>query len=213
MHPAKKKRYDCLGPRVAEALKKRNFNAFYCSTREEVLPLLLSLIPKGDVVSWGGSATLAELNIPKAVEAAGYAVIDRAVAKTPEEKTELLRKALLCDTFLTSTNALGADGTLVNIDGVGNRVAAMTYGPRRVFVVAGMNKVVADREEAHRRARTEAAPMVVQRFPERVTPCIQYGSCHNCQSDDCICSYIVETRMSHPKGRITVILVGDDFGL
>ncbi len=213
MNPIKKKRYDRLAPRVIDALKKRGFAAYYCEEKQQVLPLLLTLIPVGHTVSWGGSVTLAQLGVQAAVMEKGYSVINRDMAQSPEERVELMRQGLLADTFLTSSNAVSADGALINIDGNGNRVAAMTYGPKNVIVVAGMNKVEANRELALQRARTQAAPMVVQRFPEKKTPCMQTGACGDCQSDDCICSYIVETRMCRPKGRIQVILVGDDLGL
>lgn len=212
MHPAKKKRYDVLGPRVVEALEKRHFEAYYCSSSEEVLPLLLSLIPKDHVVSWGGSETLVSLGAFDAVLAAGYKAIDRRTAKSPEEKVELMRHGLLCDTFLMSANAISEDGCLVNIDGEGNRVAALIYGPKNVIVVAGMNKVTRDAEAAVSRARNVAAPMVIQRFPTLKTPCIASGSCADCQSDDCICSFITVTRRCRHEGRIKVILVGEDMG-
>ncbi len=213
MHPAKKNRYDCLGPRVVKALEARNFQAHYCSTSEEVLPLLLSLIQKDDVVSFGGSETLVGIGAIEAVRAAGYTLIDRGKAKSPEERMDMMRKALLADTYLTGTNAISEDGILFNVDGNGNRVAAMCFGPRRVIAVVGMNKVMPNREAAHARARGIAAPEVVQRFPGIKTPCITTGSCADCRSDACICSYVVETRMCRPKGRITVILVGEDLGL
>lgn len=213
MHPAKKNRYDCLGPRVVKAIEARNFQAYYCSTSEAVLPLLLSLIPKGDVVSFGGSETLVSIGALEAVRAAGYTLLDRTTAKSPEERMDMMRKALLADTYLTGTNAISEDGILVNVDGNGNRVAAMCFGPRRVIAVVGMNKVMPSREAALSRARGIAAPEVAQRFPGIKTPCITTGSCADCRSDACICSYVVETRMCRPKGRITVILVGEDLGL
>ena len=212
MHDAIKKRYDTLAPYVMDALKKRHFEAYYCQSKEDVLPLVLSMIPKDHTVSFAGSETVRELGVIDAIKQNGYTVIDRYTAKTQEERQELMRAALLCDTFLTSSNAIGADGVLVNIDGNGNRVAAMTYGPRSVIVIAGMNKVVHDRNEAYLRARHTAAPMNIQRFPGTETPCMKNGVCADCKSDMCICSYIVETRMCRPAGRIKVILVGEDLG-
>lgn len=212
MNPAAKKRYDLLGPRVAEACRRRHFDAYYCASKEEVLPLLLSLIPKDHTVSWGGSETLAELGVTEAVKENGYRVIDRATAATPEERTELMRKALLSDTFLMSANAVSEEGTLINVDGNGNRVAALMFGPKSVIAVVGMNKVVRDTDAAIVRARTVAAPMNVQRFDGLHTPCKATGACADCKSPDCICSYVTVTRMSRPKGRIKVIFVGENLG-
>ncbi len=213
MHEAIKKKYGVLAPRVVNALKARLFDAYYCDTAKEVIPLLLSLIPKEHTVSFGGSETLRTLGVIDAVRNEGYTLIDRDTATTQEERNELMRSALLCDTFLTGTNAISADGVLVNIDGNGNRVAAMTYGPRSVIAIVGMNKVMQTREEAYLRARHTAAPMVVQRFPHLETPCSKTGMCADCRSPMSICSYIVETRMCRPEGRIKVILVGEDLGL
>jgi L-lactate utilization protein LutB len=123
-----------------------------------------------------------------------------------------MRQALLCDTFLSGSNALSEDGQLVNIDGFGNRVAAMTFGPRQVIVVAGMNKVVKTLDDAVTRARTIAAPLNAQRFPNLKTPCNETGACANCLSPDSVCSFIVTTRLCKPAGRIKVILIGKDFG-
>lgn len=212
MNPAVKKRYDLLGARVAEACRRRNFEAYYCSNQEEVIPLLLSLIPKEHVVSWGGSETLAELGVIDAVKANGYQVIDRATASSPEERTEMMRRALLSDTFLMSANAVSEEGTLINVDGNGNRVAALMFGPKSVIAVVGMNKVVRDTDEAILRARTVAAPMNTQRFDGLNTPCKATGSCADCKSPDCICSYVTVTRMCRPKGRIKVIFVGENLG-
>lgn len=211
MNPAMKKRYDLLGPLVAEACRRRNFEAYYCSEKEEVLPLLMSLIPKDHTVAWGGSETLAELGVMDEIKN-GYAVIDRDTAKSPEERMEMMRRALLSDTFLTSANAVSEEGTLVNVDGNGNRVAAMMFGPKSVIAVIGMNKVVRDTEAAIQRARTLAAPMNVQRFDALNTPCKETGICADCKSPDCICSYVTVTRMSRPKGRIKLIFVGENLG-
>jgi len=139
-------------------------------------------------------------------------VLDRDKASSPEERAEIMRRALACDTFLSGTNAISEDGQLVNIDGNGNRVAAMIYGPKQVIVVVGMNKVAKTYEDAVVRARTISAPLNAQRIPNLKTPCSENGSCANCQSADTICSFIVTTRFSK-AGRIKVILIGKDLGL
>jgi len=206
-------RYDKLGPKVVKALQGRFFEAWYFSDTAEAVEKVFSLIPKTDTVSWGGSLTTAALNLTAMAAEKGYKVIDRDKAASPEERWELMRQALLCDTYLTSTNAVTEDGQLVNIDGNGNRVAAMSFGPKQVIVVAGMNKVTQTIMDAYNRARTIAAPANTQRFLNLKTPCNETGACGHCLSADSICSYIVRTRVCKPKGRIKVILIGKDLGL
>lgn len=205
-----KKRYDKAGPVVVEAMKKRGFEAYYVSTAEEAREKALELIHENSVVSWGGSMTIDEIGLKQAVIDRGYKVINRDEAESPEERMELMRKALTCDVFLMSANAVSEDGQLVNIDGNGNRVAALCYGPKEVIVVAGMNKVAGNLEEAYARARKFAAPVNAQRF-NLATPCGKTGLCADCLSPECICSQIVVTRRSS-GGRIKVILVGEELG-
>ncbi len=204
------KRFDKLGPRVAEALKRRHFDAYYCPTKEEALEKVLSLIPATDTVAWGGSLTLAQLGILERVKQTNP-VIDRATASTPEEGRELMRQALLCDTYLMSSNAISEDGQLYNIDGNGNRVAALIFGPKSVIVVAGMNKVTKTIEDAEVRARTVAAPINAQRFPNE-TPCNITGTCADCLSKTSVCASMVRTRLCRPAGKIKVVLVGEELG-
>lgn len=205
-----KKRYDKAGPAVAEAMKKRGFDAYYVSTAEEARAKALELIPEGSTVSWGGSVTIDQIGLKQAVIEGGYEVINRDEAKTPEERTEFMRKGLTCDVFLMSANAVSEDGQMVNIDGNGNRVAALCFGPKEVIVIAGMNKVAGSLEEAYVRARRFAAPVNAQRF-DFETPCSKTGMCADCLSLQCICSQMVVTRRTS-SGRIKVILVGDDLG-
>ena len=123
-----------------------------------------------------------------------------------------MKSCLAADVFVTGANAISLDGQMVNIDGNGNRVAAIVYGPDSVIVVAGMNKVVDTLEDAVRRARTVAAPMNKQRFALD-TPCEVTGSCANCKSEGCICNQILITRNCKPTGRIKFVIVGEDLGL
>lgn len=204
------KHFDKRGPRVVEALKRRHFDAYYCPTGQEALEKVLSLIPAGDVVAWGGSATLSQLGIIEEVKKTNP-VIDRATASTPEEGRELMRKALLCDTYLMSSNAISEDGQLYNIDGNGNRVAALIFGPKSVIVVAGMNKVTKTIQDAEARARYIAAPVNAQRF-QNETPCNVTGTCADCLSKSSICASMVRTRMCRPAGKIKVVLVGEELG-
>ena len=208
----RKMQYDKAGAKVAEALNKRHFEAYYCSDRAAALEKILELIPQDHVVSWGGAATVDELGVKEALRQRGQAVIDRDTAATPAERQELMRKALTCDTFLMSSNAISEDGQLVNIDGNGNRVAALCFGPRRVIVVAGMNKVVSTLDDAIARARHIAAPANLQRFDVK-TPCNTTGCCADCVSPQCSCAQIVVTRFSMNPNRIKVVLVGENLGL
>lgn len=204
------KRNSKLGVQIVKALKARHFDAYYCATKDEAAEKIMSLIPKDDVVAWGGSMTMETLGIIERVKKTNT-VIDRAQAKSPEEKTTLMRNALLCDTYLMSTNAITEDGELVNIDGTGNRLAAMMYGPKSIVIACGMNKVVKDMPAAVSRARNYAAPVNAHRF-ELQTPCSATGSCADCKSQQSICTYIVCTRLSRPENRIKVVLIGETLG-
>ena len=204
------KRFDKLGPRVAEALKRRHFEAYYCPTRQEAAKQALELIPEGSVVAWGGSETVAQLGILDTVRKTNP-VIDRDAAASREESLELMRRSLLCDTYLMSSNAISEDGQLYNIDGNGNRVAALVFGPKSVIVVAGMNKVTKTIEDAEARARYIAAPINVQRF-ENDNPCNLTGTCSDCLKPTSICASMVRTRICRPAGKIKVVLVGEELG-
>lgn len=209
----RKMQYDKAGPKVAEALNKRYFEACYCPDRAAAVEKVLELISADDTVSWGGTLTVDELGIKDALRRRGQAVIDRDTARDPRERGQMLRQALTCDTFLMSANGISADGQLVNIDGTGNRVAALCFGPEQVIVVAGMNKVVPDMDAAYSRVRHYTAPGVVQRFPSAKTPCNVNGLCADCKSPDSCCCHFVHTRLCRPAGRIKVVLVGEDLGL
>lgn len=204
-------RYDKAGPEICKALKRRNFEAYYVSTKKEALSLAHSLIPADDVVSFGGAMSADEIGLLARVRET-HKVIDRDKAKSREESVEMMRRALLCDTFIMGCNAISADGTLVNIDGNGNRVAALAFGPKRVLIIAGMNKVCPDLATARSRARNIAAPTNSQRFDIK-TPCKTDGLCHDCTSPDCICNMIIETRRSRVAGRIKIVLVGEKLGM
>ncbi|MDR3282988.1 MAG: lactate utilization protein, partial [Candidatus Methanoplasma sp.] len=206
------KRSDLLAPRIVEALKGRRFDACYCKTSEEARERALSLLPRNSSVSWGGSVTLQQTGILDAVREGGFKIIDRESADTPERRFELSRQAFLCDSYLTSMNAISEDGQLVNIDGIGNRVAAIAFGPKSVIAVVGMNKACKTLDDAIARARNYAAPLNVQRLAGLMpvkTPCASTGSCADCRSPDCICCSVVVTRACRARGRVKVILVGE----
>ncbi len=212
MIEAIKQKYEKSGPKVVEALKKRHFEAFYVSSKEEAVKKAMEIIPQSDSIGWGGSFSIDEIGLKAELEKCGHKMIDRDLAKTPEERRKLMVEALCCDTFLMSSNAITEDGQLFNIDGVANRVAALCFGPKSVVIVAGMNKVVPNLDAAYHRVRGFSAPANAQRF-EINTPCKITGECANCMSEDCICNQFVTTRLCKPAGRIKVILVGEDLGI
>jgi L-lactate utilization protein LutB len=206
-------RNDLLAARVVKALESRHFEAYYCKTGAEAVGQVLALIPERESVSWGGSVTLESIGLTGRLHECGrYEVLDRDRTATPVERYETMRQALLCDNYLTSVNAISEDGQLVNVDANGNRVAAIAFGPKRVIVVAGMNKIVKTLGDAVSRARHFAAPVNIQRIPSLAPPCKETGTCQDCKSLDSICSYIVTTRLCRPPGRIKVILIGETLG-
>lgn len=205
------KRNHLLATQIVKALQSRNFDAYYVENSADAVQKALSLIPQDHVVSWGGSATLEQTGLLDAVKKRNK-VIDRDLAPNREEKTALMRQALLADTFLTSANAISEDGQIVNIDGTGNRIAATIFGPTNVIFIIGMNKVCKTLDDAMSRARNYAAPVNAQRFDDLNTPCHQTGSCSDCKSDHCICAYSLTTRFSKPAHKIKVILVNEVLG-
>ena len=196
---------------LVKNLNSRHFDAHYCATKEEALEKALSLIPQGATVGWGGATSAQQIGLMDALHQGDYRPIDRDLCKTPEERQQAMLQAMTADVFVTGANALSLDGQMVNIDGMGNRVASIIYGPKTVLVIAGMNKVEDTLEDAMNRARTVAAPINKQRFPGE-TPCIKTGACGDCKSENCICNHIVITRHCRPANRIRFILVGEELG-
>ena len=196
---------------LVKNLKSRHFEAYYCPDSASALAKALELIPEGASVGWGGALSVQQIGLIDAVKSGNFAAIDRDAATTPEERTQALKRCLTADVFLCGANALSLDGQMVNIDGTGNRVAAIAYGPDTILVIAGMNKVCDTLDDAVTRARTVAAPMNKQRFPFK-TPSEVTGSCADCKSEDCICNQILITRNCRPAGRIKFVLVGEELG-
>lgn len=197
--------------KVIKNLARRNIEACYCPTAHEAVEKVLEMIPAGSSVTWGGSMSIRDIDIPAALANAGkYEIYDRDKAPDRAAATEIYLKAFSCDYYLSSANAITEDGVIVNIDGTGNRVAAITFGPRNVIFVIGMNKLTQNVDAALARAHSLAAPVNTARFDIQ-TPCKLDGVCHNCLSDDCICNYIHYLRHS-PKGKHKVILVGESLG-
>ena len=201
-----------LAEKMIKNLKRRNMEAFYCPTGKNAVEKVSELIADGSTVTWGGTATVRDLGIPQTLKnRSTLNVLDRDTVETPEEKVQMYLKAFTSDVYLTSANAISEDGVIVNIDGNGNRVAAITWGPKKVIFVVGLNKVAQTVEAALARARSIASPVNAQRFDIK-TPCRIDGRCHNCNSPESICSYVHFLRNSRTKGRHVVVLVGEDLG-
>ena len=195
---------------VKQNLEKRHFEVYSAQNAEEAKSLALSLIPRGSSVTWGGTMTLHEIGLSDALKKNDYQVYDRDTVP-PAEKQAFVEAHFFSDWFIMSANALTEEGELLNMDGRGNRVAALIYGPKNVLVIVGKNKIVKDYEAALSRVRTYAAPKNAQRFPIQ-TPCKKNGACQDCLCTDSICSQLVRTRLSFPAKRIKIILVDEDLG-
>ena len=211
METATRKFYEKRGQILVKNLQSRHFDAYYCDNKAEALEKALELIPKDATVGWGGAMSAQQIGLIDAVKTGGYSVYDRDTCATMEDRVKMMKKCLTADVFLTGANAISLDGQMVNIDGIGNRVAAIVYGPDSIIVIAGMNKVVDSLDEAVRRARTVAAPMNQQRFTNQ-TPCQITGTCADCKSAECICNQMLITRNCRPAGRIKFIIVGEELG-
>lgn len=207
----REKRNQRMAEKLIKNLKQRHFEAYYCATAAEAVAQVSALISDGSSVTWGGSMTIRSIGLTQALHQRPLTVLDRDEAKDREEAQRIYHEAFNCDYYLSSVNAMSEDGVLVNIDGNGNRVAAITYGPKKVIFVVGLNKVAQDVNSALSRARGTASPINATRFDIN-TPCQIDGLCHNCKSPDSICNYIHFLRNSHPAGRHTVVLVGEDLG-
>jgi len=202
---------------VGEALEGNNFSVFIAGNAKQAEKIVLEEIigkenPKS--ISWGGSMTFTTTGIYHAVkEMAGIEVLDTfAKGVQPEEILERRRQALLVDLFITGTNAITEVGQLVNLDMFGNRVGAITFGPKAVIVLVGRNKIVPDLEGAMLRIKEYVAPANAMRLDKK-TPCVKTSHCMECNSPERICNTWTITEKSFPKGRINVVLINEDIGL
>ncbi len=207
----KKQSYENLIDGLIEKFNMRGIDCFYCSDSQAALDTAKHMLTPGCSVSSGGSVTLSEIGLTDMLKNSDFVYYDRSDAKSAEEKTEMYGHIATCDYFFMSSNAITMDGQLVNIDGFGNRVACLIAGPKNVIVIAGVNKIVRDVDEALSRVRNFAAPPNCIRL-NKDTPCAKFGRCADCLVDDCICAQIVITRKSMIPGRIKVILVGEPLG-
>lgn len=211
MNQYKKEFWAVQAESIIKKMKARHMDAYYCDSVDEARKKLVELLGKEKKdIAYGGSMTIDDNGFKDSVVEAGHNLIIREKYTTPEELKECKSLIINSDAFLTSSNAITLDGELVNIDGRGNRVSFLIYGPEEVYVIAGMNKVATNVEEAMNRVRNMAAPPNCRRL-NRNTPCSITGQCGDCLNES-ICSQIVVTRTSMIPGRIKVILVGEELG-
>lgn len=203
--------YKNIATTIIKNLEKRQMEGYYCETSESAVEMILSLMPKGSSIGWGGSMTFSDIGLLEKLKKSDYQLYDRDIPENKEAQKKMYANIFNSDFFLMSTNAITLDGKLVNIDSRGNRVAFLCYGPENVLVVVGMNKLVSDVESGIKRVRDMAAPPNAVRLNKK-TPCSVTGRCGSCLSPDCICAQTVVTRFSNIPKRIKVILVGEELG-
>ena len=198
--------------RTIEALKENGINGYKVKNKEELKELIESLIESKSTVTVGGSMTLFESGIIDLLRNGDYNFLDRyKEGLSREDREKIYRDAFFSDYYLTSTNALTEKGELYNVDGNGNRVAAMIFGPKKVIVVVGVNKLVKNLDEAIIRLREIAAPANAIRLT-RNTPCAKVGYCCDCKSPDKICREYTVIRSQGDKERFHVIIVEENLG-
>jgi L-lactate utilization protein LutB len=212
MNPVEEWHASTVGKAACEALKKNDFDAIYVPTGAEALEHIASLVKPGMKIGFGGSMTLKAIGAPERAKALGAEVLDHNVpGLSPEQKLAILRSQLTCDLFLSSSNAVTLDGEIVNVDGNGNRVAALTFGPAKTVVVVGINKIVLDLDAAFDRIELRASPMNNKRL-ERPNPCVKTGQCMDCQGPTRICRAYQILKRKPGLSDFTVIVVGEELG-
>ncbi|WMJ81784.1 lactate utilization protein [Clostridium sp. MB40-C1] len=198
--------------RTITNLRKRNLAGFFVKDTSDLIKLLKELIDEKSIVGVGDSMTLFETGVIDFLREGNYTFLDKyKKGITSEEKKQIYIQNFSCDTFMCSTNALTENGELYNIDGNGSRVAPMIYGPKQVILVAGINKIVKDIEEAEKRVRNYSAPIDAKRLGKD-TPCTTLGYCIDCQSPNRICNDFTIIKGQFVKDRIKVIIVGKQLG-
>ena len=202
-------------------LEKNGFKPFFCETKSEVVPLIKTLVSKGESVANGGSVSLAQCGVFELLKNGDYEFIDRS-QYAPENVREAYLRAFGCDTFFCSSNAVTERGELYNVDGNSNRVACIVYGPKQVIMVVGKNKIVPDINAAILRVKEKAAPPNCVRLNipsacSKLGKCVSLTKenpfmCDGCAADTRICcNYVVSAKQRH-KDRIKIIIVNEDLG-
>jgi L-lactate utilization protein LutB len=198
------------------ALETNNFDVYLAENKQAACKTVLEdIMPKLNVktISWGGSMTFTASGLYEELKKnPELAVIDTFDKKiTSDEMIERRRQALLVDLFITGTNAVTESGQLVNLDMIGNRICALTFGPKWVIIMIGRNKIVADLDEAMFRIKNYVAPVNSMRLDKK-TPCVKTSYCQECKSPDRICNTWTITEKSFPKDRVKVVLINEDLG-
>ena len=198
--------------RTIEALEKNNMNGYLVENEEELIDKIKEIVSEGSMVACGGSISLFETGVIDLIHQSDVLLHDRyQEGLEREQMQEIFRKAFTSDLFITSTNALTTNGCLYNVDGNGNRVAAMIYGPKEVIVIAGKNKIFDSEEEAINHIKSISAPANAVRLNKK-TPCTKTGTCMNCLSADRICSSYVKLGYQGNINRIKIVIVDQDLG-
>jgi len=212
MNAVEKWHAEALAEQACKALAKNGFTAHAVESGNDALAILEKFLVPGMTVGTGGSMTLKDIGVPALLEKAGVKVLDHgAQGLTPEQKMETMRAQLTCDLFLSSSNAVTLDGEILNIDGNGNRVAALTFGPKKTVVIVGFNKLVRNLDEAHARLETVASPMNNKRL-SIPNPCTKTGVCCDCQGDTRICRIYSVLKRRPSRSDFTVIIVAEQLG-
>jgi len=205
-------RYETIGKSACEALKRSHFDARFVRKGEEALEIVASFVKPGMTVGFGGSMTLRAIGAPDKVKALGAVILDHnAPGLELEAKLDILRAQLTSDLFLSGSNAVTLEGDIINVDGNGNRVAALAFGPKKTVVVVGANKIVRDLDEALERIETVASPMNNKRL-EKPNPCAKTGTCEDCRGETRICRAYQILRRRPSLSDFTVIVVGENLG-
>lgn len=198
--------------RVIKSLSSNNISGYFAESGSEAVEIIERILPKGSTVASGGSVTLDETGIIEHLRSRRYVFLDRyADGLTEAEVKAIYRGAFSADAYFTGLNAITESGEIYNVDGNGNRVAAIIYGPDKVIFVAGVNKIVKDLDEAIERNKRTAAPPNTIRLNKR-TPCAKLGYCVDCRSDDRICNKYSLIKREREKGRMHVILIDEQLG-
>ena len=198
--------------KTIKALEANNMNGYLVNNKEELIETIEKIVDKDSVVACGGSMTLFETGIIDYLREGRYTFLDRyEKGLTPADTKEIFRKSFLADAYFTSTNAITENGELYNVDGNGNRVAAMMYGPDKVIVIVGANKIVKNEAEAIERVKSIVAPANTKRL-NRKTPCATTGMCANCSSPDRICDNYTTIKRQVQGDRMYVIFLNESLG-
>lgn len=211
MSDSKQWHMETIIQRTLKALENNGFTVEYAANIVQATEAILNLIPTTALVGVGGSITVRELGLVQALHARGNPVAQHWGEYSPDERMKIRRQQLTADVFLTSSNAITEKGQLVNVDGAGQRVAAMIFGPKKVIVVAGVNKVVMDLNAAIDRINNVAAPINAKRL-NRKTPCTTTGICSDCDSAERICNIMTIIEKKPLLTDFTVVLVGEELG-